>query len=163
MLHKHPPVDFTFILTLAFYTPSTLHNNNYDQSLSYKLHGHLFHRTNIYVLLHVQALLCQKYLVYFEVPLIFLSFYFFFTLCRLYHNFIFHTTLTLRHFSKLKMNRRRTQCSNIFSIKIPYPLVGSLTNTCVTAPTIRPFWTMGSQTLTCQVGSNTFLHFFFYS
>ena len=29
--------------------------------------------------------------------------------------------------------------SNIFSMKIPYPLVGSFTKTWVTAPTIRPF------------------------
>ena len=33
--------------------------------------------------------------------------------------------------------------ANIFSIKIPYPLVGSFTKTCVTTPTIRPFCRMG--------------------
>jgi len=32
---------------------------------------------------------------------------------------------------------------NIFSINIPYPLVGSFTSTWVTAPTSFPFWTMG--------------------
>jgi len=33
--------------------------------------------------------------------------------------------------------------SSIFSIKIPYPRVGSFTKTWVTAPTIRPFWITG--------------------
>jgi len=33
--------------------------------------------------------------------------------------------------------------ANIFSMNIPYPLVGSFTKTCVTAPTIRPFCRMG--------------------
>ena len=33
--------------------------------------------------------------------------------------------------------------ANMFSIKIPYPLVGSFTKTCVTAPTNLPFWMMG--------------------
>ena len=33
--------------------------------------------------------------------------------------------------------------SSIFSIKIPYPLVGSFTSTWVTAPTSLPFWIMG--------------------
>ena len=32
---------------------------------------------------------------------------------------------------------------SIFSMKIPYPLVGSFTITCVTAPTILPFWMIG--------------------
>jgi len=32
---------------------------------------------------------------------------------------------------------------NIFSMKIPYPVVGSLIRTCVTAPTSLPFWMMG--------------------
>ena len=32
---------------------------------------------------------------------------------------------------------------NIFSMKIPYPVVGSLMRTCVTAPTSLPFWIMG--------------------
>ena len=33
--------------------------------------------------------------------------------------------------------------SSIFSIKIPYPRVGSFTRTCVTAPTSLPFWITG--------------------
>ena len=33
--------------------------------------------------------------------------------------------------------------SSIFSIKIPYPRVGSLTSTWVTAPTSLPSWMMG--------------------
>ena len=33
--------------------------------------------------------------------------------------------------------------ANIFSINIPYPLVGSFTSTCVTAPISLPFWIMG--------------------
>ena len=32
---------------------------------------------------------------------------------------------------------------NIFSIKIPYPVVGSFMRTCVTAPTSLPFWIIG--------------------
>ena len=32
---------------------------------------------------------------------------------------------------------------SIFSIKIPYPVVGSLISTWVTAPTSLPFWMMG--------------------
>ena len=32
---------------------------------------------------------------------------------------------------------------NIFSMKIPYPVVGSLMRTCVTAPTSLPFWIIG--------------------
>ena len=36
-----------------------------------------------------------------------------------------------------------TQCSIIFSIKIQYPLVGSLTSTWVTAPTSLPSWVIG--------------------
>ena len=32
---------------------------------------------------------------------------------------------------------------NMFSINIPYPLVGSLISTWVTAPTSLPFWIMG--------------------
>lgn len=33
--------------------------------------------------------------------------------------------------------------ASIFSMNIPYPLVGSFTNTWVTAPTILPFWIIG--------------------
>ncbi len=32
---------------------------------------------------------------------------------------------------------------NIFSMKMPYPVVGSLMRTCVTAPTSLPFWIIG--------------------
>ena len=32
---------------------------------------------------------------------------------------------------------------SIFSMKMPYPVVGSLIITCVTAPTSFPFWIMG--------------------
>ena len=32
---------------------------------------------------------------------------------------------------------------DILSINIPYPVVGSLMRTCVTAPTSLPFWMMG--------------------
>ena len=32
---------------------------------------------------------------------------------------------------------------SIFSMKMPYPVVGSLIRTCVTAPTSLPFWMMG--------------------
>ena len=43
--------------------------------------------------------------------------------------------------------------SNIFSINIPYPLVGSLTRTCVTAPTNFPFCTIGDpDTNHCHYG-----------
>lgn len=37
----------------------------------------------------------------------------------------------------------QTQCSSIFSINIPYPFVGSFTNTWVTAPIILPFCRIG--------------------
>ena len=33
--------------------------------------------------------------------------------------------------------------ASIFSMKIPYPVVGSLISTCVTAPTSLPFWMTG--------------------
>ena len=33
--------------------------------------------------------------------------------------------------------------ANMFSINIPYPFAGSLTRTCVTAPTSFPFWITG--------------------
>jgi hypothetical protein len=32
---------------------------------------------------------------------------------------------------------------NMFSINIPYPVVGSFIKTCATAPMSLPFWTMG--------------------
>ena len=41
--------------------------------------------------------------------------------------------------------------SNIFSIKIPYPLVGSLTNTCVTAPMIFPSCRIGLPLIPCTI------------
>ncbi len=46
---------------------------------------------------------------------------------------------------------------SIFSIKIPYPLVGSFTKTCVTAPTNFPFWIIG---LPLTVVVNMGQHFF---
>ena len=45
--------------------------------------------------------------------------------------------------------------SSIFSMKIPYPLVGSFTSTCVTAPTIFPFWQIGEpDTSDCHYGQH---------
>ena len=40
--------------------------------------------------------------------------------------------------------------SNIFSIKMPYPVVGSLTRTWVTAPTSLPSWMMGERPDRCR-------------
>jgi len=37
----------------------------------------------------------------------------------------------------------RSQFCSIFSIKVPYPFVLSLMNTCVTAPISFPFWIIG--------------------
>ena len=34
-------------------------------------------------------------------------------------------------------------CVSIFSMKMPYPVVGFPISTCVTAPTRLPFWIMG--------------------
>ena len=44
---------------------------------------------------------------------------------------------------KLPLSYIHPAASSIFSIKIPYPMVGSFTSTWVTAPTIFPFWQIG--------------------
>ena len=40
---------------------------------------------------------------------------------------------------------------SIFSINIPYPRVGSFTNTCVTAPIILSFWMIGLPLIPCTI------------
>ena len=40
--------------------------------------------------------------------------------------------------------------SNIFSMKIPYPVCGSFTKTWVTAPTSFPSWMMGERCERCR-------------
>ena len=51
--------------------------------------------------------------------------------------------------------------ANMFSIKIPYPLVGSFTKTCVTAPTSFPFWIIGLPlTSDVNMGQQIFLEDF---
>ena len=50
--------------------------------------------------------------------------------------------------------------SSIFSIKIPYPVVGSFTSTWVTAPTSLPSWMIGLPlTLVSSIGQNFLLYF----
>ena len=49
---------------------------------------------------------------------------------------------------------------SIFSMKMPYPVVGSFIKTCVTAPTSLPFWMMGLP-LRCVVNKGQqFLEFY---
>ena len=56
--------------------------------------------------------------------------------------FLFNFAFCFLHFvfSYLAMSGIPT---SIFSKKMPYPVVGSLISTCVTAPTSFPFWMMG--------------------
>ena len=61
---------------------------------------------------------------------------------------IFHYSLVKRlHYSFFIFYDARAcgifAAFNIFSINIPYPVVGSFIITCVTAPTSLPFWMMG--------------------
>ena len=50
--------------------------------------------------------------------------------------------------------------SNIFSIKMPYPVVGSLTRTWVTAPMSLPSWMIGLPlTLMSSMGQKNFVFF----
>lgn len=44
-----------------------------------------------------------------------------------------------------------TQCSSMFSIKIPYPFVESWINTWVTAPMSLPSWMMGLPLMPCTM------------
>ncbi len=44
-----------------------------------------------------------------------------------------------------------TQCSSMFSIKIPYPFVESWMNTWVTAPMSLPSWMMGLPVMPCTM------------
>ena len=41
--------------------------------------------------------------------------------------------------------------ASIFSMKIPYPVVGSPMRTCVTAPTRRPFCRIGEPDIPCTM------------
>jgi hypothetical protein len=55
--------------------------------------------------------------------------------------------------SKLPLPFLYPAASNIFSMNIPYPRVGSFTKTCVTAPTNFPFCTIGDpDTGDCHYG-----------
>ena len=52
---------------------------------------------------------------------------------------------------------------SMLSINIPYPVVGSLMRTCVTAPTSLPFWMMGSPTRVWSSRDNKFYEKIFLS
>ena len=51
-------------------------------------------------------------------------------------------------------------CPSIFSIKMPYPAVGSFMRTWVTAPTSLPFWMMGEPLRRCYNKNNVFYGLF---
>ena len=62
----------------------------------------------------------------------------------------------------LFLSAARPQCSNIFSIKIPYPLVASCTNTCVTAPASFPSCMIGEPLTSESSNGQHFLSVFIY-
>ena len=62
----------------------------------------------------------------------------------------------------LFLSPARYQCSNIFSIKIPYPLLASCTNTCVTAPASFPSCMIGEPLTSESSNGQHFLSVFIY-